>query len=194
MRLDLEESASIPPRTTLPTVLGNCGVQVAVLEGRSKHVHQPFRQGAVQIVLPVTYGMLRRDATETCRSALRQRRHPVELRYWRMRTRHQRWRIDEFFRQCLRTFGRKKSFENLQNFVRISSKSRYFWRNFAKCWDSSGAELWKSCRSWKMLQNDYLLAKIGFDTAENERKEWCVPWFLGIDLADLHFTLSIGRF
>ena len=33
----------------------------------------------------------------------------------------------------------------------------------------------KSCRSRKMLKNDYLLAKIGADTAENEpRKERCV--------------------
>ena len=32
----------------------------------------------------------------------------------------------------------------------------------------------KSCRSRKMLQNDYLVAKIGVDTAENEpRKESC---------------------
>ena len=40
---------------------------------------------------------------------------------------------------------------------------------------SSGAKVWQSCRSRKMLKNDYLLAKIGVDTAENEpRKEWCV--------------------
>ena len=37
-----------------------------------------------------------------------------------------------------------------------------------KCWVWSGAEVCTSCRSWKMLSNAYLLAKSGFDTAENE--------------------------
>ena len=32
----------------------------------------------------------------------------------------------------------------------------------------SGAKAHKSCRSRKMLQNEYLVAKIGFDDAENE--------------------------
>ena len=36
------------------------------------------------------------------------------------------------------------------------------------CWDWSGAKECTSCRSRKMLQNEYLLAKIGVDTAENE--------------------------
>ena len=31
--------------------------------------------------------------------------------------------------------------------------------------DSKGAKVWQSCRSRKMLQNEYLVAKIGFDTA-----------------------------
>ena len=41
----------------------------------------------------------------------------------------------------------------------------------------SGAKVWQSCRSRKILKNDYLLAKIGFDTAENEpSKVWtCLP-------------------
>ena len=43
-----------------------------------------------------------------------------------------------------------------------------FWYLFLKLWVSSGAKVCKSCRSWKMLKNDYLLAKIGVDTAENE--------------------------
>ena len=34
--------------------------------------------------------------------------------------------------------------------------------------DWRGAKVCKSCRSRKMLQNDYLVAKIGFDTEENE--------------------------
>ena len=37
-----------------------------------------------------------------------------------------------------------------------------------KFWDCSGAEVCKSCRAWKMLSNAYFLAKIRFDTAENE--------------------------
>ena len=50
-----------------------------------------------------------------------------------------------------------------------------FWIFSPKIWVPSGAKVCKSCRSWKMLQNDYLVAKIGVDTAENEpRKEWCV--------------------
>ena len=36
---------------------------------------------------------------------------------------------------------------------------------------SSGAKVCKSCSSWKMLQNDYLVAKIGADTAENELRK-----------------------
>ena len=37
-----------------------------------------------------------------------------------------------------------------------------------KFWVLSGAKVDKSCRSRKMLQNEYLVAKIGGDTAENE--------------------------
>ena len=32
----------------------------------------------------------------------------------------------------------------------------------------SGAKAHKSCRSRKMLQNEYLVAKIGFDDVDNE--------------------------
>ena len=38
-------------------------------------------------------------------------------------------------------------------------------------WDSKGAKVCKSCRSRKMLKNAYLVAKIGFDTEENERSK-----------------------
>ena len=34
--------------------------------------------------------------------------------------------------------------------------------------DLSGAKECKSCRSRRELSNEYLIAKIGFDTAENE--------------------------
>ena len=40
-----------------------------------------------------------------------------------------------------------------------------FWLNFL---DLSGAKACKSCRSRQELSNEYLLAKIGVDTAENE--------------------------
>ena len=37
-----------------------------------------------------------------------------------------------------------------------------------KCSGLRGAKVCKSCRSWRELSHEYLLAKIGFDTAENE--------------------------
>ena len=40
-----------------------------------------------------------------------------------------------------------------------------FWLKFS---DLSGAKICKSCRSRHELSNEYLLAKIGVDTAENE--------------------------
>ena len=40
----------------------------------------------------------------------------------------------------------------------------------------SGAKACGSCRTRKMLSNEYLLAKIGFDTAENEPSK--VSYFL----------------
>ena len=39
-----------------------------------------------------------------------------------------------------------------------------------KSWILRGAKVDKSIRSRKMLQNEYLVAKIGVDTAENEPK------------------------
>ena len=45
---------------------------------------------------------------------------------------------------------------------------------------SSGAKVWQSCRSRKILQNEYLLAKFGADTAENEpSKVWWFGWKIG---------------
>ena len=41
-------------------------------------------------------------------------------------------------------------------------------RYLLKCWVWSGATVCTSCRAWKILSNEYLLAKCGFDTAENE--------------------------
>ena len=46
----------------------------------------------------------------------------------------------------------------LQKFQQNAKKFDEFWLEF---WDLSGAKDCKSCRSRKMQQNDYLLAKIG---------------------------------
>ena len=43
-------------------------------------------------------------------------------------------------------------------------------------WDSKGAKVCRSCRSRKMLQNEYLVAKIGFDTAENRPFKVSMKW------------------
>ena len=44
----------------------------------------------------------------------------------------------------------------------------------------SGAKVCKSCRSfWKMLYNEYLIAKIGFDTTEKERPNVSMKWGIG---------------
>ena len=37
-----------------------------------------------------------------------------------------------------------------------------------KFWDLSGAKVWKSCRSRKTWKNEYLVAIVAVDTAENE--------------------------
>ena len=53
----------------------------------------------------------------------------------------------------------------LQNFPEVLIFSEFFLYNF----EISASSF---CRSRKMLQNEYLVAKIGVDTAENEpRKE-----------------------
>ena len=52
------------------------------------------------------------------------------------------------------------------NFAEKMRKSLTFF--LLKCWGQSGAKACKSCRSRQELFNEYLLAKTGFDTAENE--------------------------
>ena len=52
-------------------------------------------------------------------------------------------------------------------------------KKFDEClrifWIGSGAKVCLSCRSWKMLKNECLVANIGFDTEENEpSKVWSV--------------------
>ena len=52
----------------------------------------------------------------------------------------------------------------LRNFPKILTKFDEFLK---KIWISSGAKVRKSCRPRKTLQNEYLVAKIGVDRAEN---------------------------
>ena len=76
---------------------------------------------------------------------------------------------------------------------KISSKISWFWKkmftkfcfffypapgekideNVLKFWLWSGAKVCKSCRSRKMLKDEYLGAKIGLDTEENEPSKVC---------------------
>ena len=53
-------------------------------------------------------------------------------------------------------------FENLWQFLKIRDE------NLLNCWCRRGAKESKSDRSRQELSNEYLLAKFGFDTAENE--------------------------
>ena len=72
----------------------------------------------------------------------------------------------------------KFSSESVQNSMKSVEKSRFLPNFGKKCENfedfflknsvSIGAKDWKSCRSRKMLQNEYLIAKVGVDTAENE--------------------------
>ena len=77
-----------------------------------------------------------------------------------------------------------------QNFIKISKKNTNFHAFFMKFelnklfnlfkndkivttfllkfWDLSGAKVWKSCRSRKSWKNEYLVAIVAVDTAENE--------------------------
>ena len=84
------------------------------------------------------------------------------------------------FRQNLMTLQRKSS-RKLQNFESfLTVLFEILWKNakirdenFLKYWGLSGAQACKSCRSRQELSNEYLLAKIGFDTAENESLKVC---------------------
>ena len=66
-------------------------------------------------------------------------------------------------------------------------KNHNFCRTFDKNWKkfddffqkksvSISAKDWKSCRSRKVLKNEYLVAKIGVDTAENEPSKVSPEW------------------
>ena len=65
---------------------------------------------------------------------------------------HPKWRTDELFVTFWRDFR--------QNFSEIS-------QNFQNFWKFSSREDCEICRSRQELSNEYLIAKIGVDTAEN---------------------------
>ena len=72
------------------------------------------------------------------------------------------WTIfDENCRKIMIFFGNSnKNSKKFDEFLRIF-------------WIGSGAKVCLSCRSWKMLKDYYFVAKIGFDTEENEpSKVW----------------------
>ena len=58
-------------------------------------------------------------------------------------------------------------FDGIRLFFLFESYLGGFSRLFST-WDSKDAKVFESCRSRKMLKNDALVAKFGFDTAENE--------------------------
>ncbi len=69
--------------------------------------------------------------------------------------------------------------ENSDFLQKIEKNTKKFDDFLSKIWDLSGAKDCKSCRSRKMLSNEYLDAKFGFDTEENEPlKVWGVIQFI----------------
>ena len=67
--------------------------------------------------------------------------------------------------------------KNRDFYINFSKNMKKFDKNLRRFWVSSGAKVWESCRSRKTLQNEYLDAKIGVDTAENEpSKVWWFGW------------------
>ena len=75
--------------------------------------------------------------------------------------------------------------------MNFSKNMKKFGKNLRRFWASSGVKVWQSCRFRKSLtlQNEYLDAKIGVDTAENEpSKVWWVGWkiweMFGVDTTE----------
>ena len=63
--------------------------------------------------------------------------------------------------------SKKNSTKKKKSEIHFSFEKKW-WRFWLKFWDLSGAKACKFCRSRQELSNEYLLAKIGVDTAENE--------------------------
>ena len=72
------------------------------------------------------------------------------------------------------------------NFAKISA---FFDGILLKFRDSSSARMFKSCRSRKTLQKEYLVVKIGVDTAENGPSK--VSIILGFLLENARVTLLL---
>ena len=79
------------------------------------------------------------------------------------------YKICLLFHRCnLKNFA-KSRFEKSANCVKIQQTFCKSFRKICKFCQISKISAWESGRSWNMLQNAYLLAKIGADTAENEQ-------------------------
>ena len=66
--------------------------------------------------------------------------------------------------------------ESIQKKEKITNEIPEKIRNLLTRWGLSGAKICESCRSRQEASNEYLLAKIGVDTAENETlRVW--KWF-----------------
>ena len=62
----------------------------------------------------------------------------------------------------------RKQFKNNEFCKILPKNAKKFDENFLKYCGLSGAKACKSCRSRQELSNEYVLAKFGVDTAENE--------------------------
>ena len=96
--------------------------------------------------------------------------------FWNLRNSQHFLKYSAKFREIFVRIGAKFDEKVLKtsDFTEIQAK---FWKKFdeflLKFWDLSGAKDCKSCRSRKTLQNDYLVAIVAVDTAENEpSKVW----------------------
>ena len=102
-----------------------------------------------------------------------------------------------------------------QNFIKISKKNTKFhaffikfWMNnlfklfkndkivttfLLKFWDLSGAKVWESCRSRKSWKNEYLVAIVAVDTAENGPPKVWRNWIIYsvVSLLALHFSPDV---
>ena len=74
--------------------------------------------------------------------------------------------------------SRRKSHSKMQNFANflgnVCKFCKKFDENLLKFCDWSGAKEYQSDRSRQELSNEYLVAKIGFDTADNEPLKFCI--------------------
>ena len=66
-----------------------------------------------------------------------------------------------------------KEFQNNQFCKMLPKNVKKIDETFLKYWGLSGAKACKSCRSRQELSNEYLLAKFGVDTEENEPYNVC---------------------